>query len=258
MAPLFGCTNIWTALLVFARSAGILRFAPVIGGKSVTRTVRITEAFLLTLIVSPSLWYEPIHIPAAGSEQLLALVSEFLVGMAIGAVPAIFFSALTLTGSLVERIGGFSAAAILDPDLGEENGPLAVLLRMTGIAVFLAVGGLEKLTAAVLALFKEMPPGAPFHAESILMTLTEILSQATLLGVRVAFPVFTALSVFWITAALLNRVLPHLSLLTMTMTFSGNLLVTLAALYLALGAILLLFQSQLPDWSRFLPTLFTS
>lgn len=248
--------NLWIGLLVFARMAGLFRLLPVLGGSRVPRSVRYAESVLAAVVIIPSLWYLPITVPADAFGKLLALVSEFLAGLAVGAVPAILFSALSLGGELIGRIGGFSAAATLDPELGEESGPIAALLRLAGIAVFLAAGGLERLVSAVLDLFEAFPPGSVLRFDTVVPSLAGILSQSAQLGVRLALPIFVTLLSLWIASALLSRVVPSLSILTMTMTFSGNLLVSLALLHIGFGTLLLLFQSQLPEWNKFFPTLF--
>jgi flagellar biosynthetic protein FliR len=249
--------TLWIALLVFARSAGLLRMMPVIGGRGVPRTIRLIESLVLSAVIFPSLWFVEIALPASAVEKLLVLVGEFLIGLAVGAVPAILFSALLVCGGVVGRIGGFSAAAVFDPELGGESGALETLLHLTAIAVFLAVGGLEKFFAAVLSLYDTLPPGTLFSVESLSDGLVKLLSQATTLGVQMALPSLAALGSLWIASAFLGRVLPRLHFLTMTMTFSGNLLAVLFVLNATLGTMILFFQSRLPDWNTFLPTLFT-
>ena len=252
-----GQRTVWLALLLFARSAGLFRLIPVIGGKRVPPTIRFFESLVLAGALLPSLWFVEVSVPASLFEKGAALVSEFLIGLAAGAVPALFFSALTLSGGAVSRMSGFSAAAVLDPELGEENGALETLLYLAALAAFLAAGGLEKFFTAVLTLFETVPPGSFAAPQTAALTLTAVLSQAAALGVQTALPFFAAIAVLWLGSALLARVLPRLHFLTMTMTFSGNLLATLFILHAALGAILFLVEKRLPDWNAFLPTLFS-
>ena len=88
--------------------------------------------------------------------------------------------------------------------------------------------------------------------------MTTLLSQAAALGATTALPILAALFALWLGSALLNRVASQLHFLTMTLTFSGNLLATLFVLHLALGGILLLVGTRLPDWNALLPSLFSS
>ena len=257
-AAALGAPTVWLAFLVFARVAGLLWVMPVIGGRRVPRTVRLTEALVLAVAVLPSLWHLNLTPPAAPAEKLFFMVSEYLIGLAIGASAAIFFTAVSVGAALVSRVGGFSAAAALDPELGEENGALETLLYLAALAVFLATGGLEKFMTAVISLYEAFPPGTLFAPESAVSTLTSLLSQAAALGATTALPILAALFALWLGSALLNRVASQLHFLTMTLTFSGNLLATLFVLHLALGGILLLVGTRLPDWNALLPSLFSS
>ena len=256
-AAAFGAPAVWLALLVFARGAGLLWLMPVIGGKRVPRTVRLLEAVVLTTAVFPSLWYLNTVPPASPAEKLFLLVSEYLIGLAVGASAAVFFTAVSVAGALISRVGGFSAAAI-DPESGEENGALETLLYLAALAVFLAAGGLEKFLAAALSLYEAVPPGTLFAPKSALSTLATLLSQAAALGAATALPILAALFALWLGGALLGRVASHLHFLTMTLTFSGNLLAVLFVLHLAFGGILLLVEARLPDWNALLPALFSS
>ena len=252
-----GAPTLWLALLVFARSAGLLWIMPVIGGKRVPRSVRLAEAFVLTVAILPSLWYMNLAPPAAPAEKLLFLFSEYLIGLALGTAVAIFFAAVSVCGALIGRAGGFSAAAALDPELGDENGALETLLSLAALAVFLAAGGLEKFFTAFISLYGAVPPGTLFAPQSVLTTLTNLLSQAAAFGTALALPILAALFALWLGGALLNRVTPQLHFLTMTLTFSGNLLASLFVLHLAIGGILLLVEARLPDWNALFPSLFS-
>ncbi|MBO7726226.1 MAG: flagellar biosynthetic protein FliR [Thermoguttaceae bacterium] len=257
-APALGSPSLWLALLVFARSAGLLWLMPVIGGRRVPRSVRLAEAVVLAVAVFPSLWYLNLAPPDPPVEKMFFLVSEYLIGLAVGATVAVFFTAVSVCGALISRVGGFSAAATLDPESDDENGALETLLSLAALAVFLAAGGLEKFLTAAISLYESVPPGTLFAPESALSTLTSLLSQAAALGAATALPVLAALGALWLGSALLNRVAPHLHFLTMTLTFSGNLLATLFVLHLALGGILLLIAARLPDWNALLPSLFST
>ena len=253
-----GAPVLWLALLVFARSAGLLWIMPVIGGRRVPRSVRLAEAFVLTVAILPALWYLNPPPPAASAEKLFFLVSEYLIGLALGATVAIFFTAVSICGALISRVGGFSAAAVFDPEEGNENGALETLLSLAALAVFLAAGGLEKFFTAFVSLYDAVPPGTLFAPQSILTALTNLLSQAAVFGAALSLPILAALFALWLGGALLNRVTPQLHFLTMTLTFSGNLLATLFVLHLAVGGILLLVGARLPDWNALLPSLFSS
>ena len=257
-AAAFGAPAVWLALLVFARGAGLLWLMPVIGGKRVPRTVRLLEAVVLTTAVFPSLWYLNTVPPVSPAEKLFLLVSEYLIGLAVGASAAVFFTAVSVAGALISRVGGFSATAAIDPESGEENGALETLLYLAALAVFLAAGGLEKFLAAALSLYEAVPPGTLFAPKSPLSTLATLLSQAAALGAATALPILAALFALWLGGALLGRVASHLHFLTMTLTFSGNLLAGLFVLHLAFGGILLLVEARLPDWNALLPALFSS
>lgn len=243
----------YLCLLVFARMAGAVHFAPAIGGRGVPGTVRVLGSVLLTVAIVPSLWYMPVANPGTLLAGAVGILLEFLVGLAAGTALLAFFAALGMCGDLVGRLGGFSVSASLDPSVGEEMPVLGVALRMLGTAVFILTGGLDGFVTGAIDSFSTLAPGTVLNLENAVTVLTGIVASSFVLALRLALPVFLSLLTLWIAAALLNRALPQLNM--MTFTFSGNTLLTLAVLNLALAGILWEFQTRLPELLQKIQTL---
>ena len=242
-------SKIYLLVLVFARMTGILLFTPVIGGRSVPRSVRCCEALLFSLITLPSLWYLAIPAPESVVVGFTAVLGEFLIGVAAGTGLLVFFSALAMTGDMIGRLGGFSVSASLDPSMGEEIPTLAVFLRMAGVAVFLLAGGLDAFVMGALDSFTALSPGSGLFNEAATVTvLTQILTSAVTLALRLAAPVILSAAVLWLTIGLLSRSFPQMNM--MTFAFSGNTLLTLAVIHLTLAGTLWVVQAEIPNVLR--------
>lgn len=237
-------SKIYLFVLVFARMTGILLFTPVVGGKGVPRLIRSFEAILFSLVTIPSLWYLIVPTPESFVIGAISVLGEFLIGAAAGTGLLIFFSALAMAGDLIGRLGGFSVSASLDPSMGEDVPPMAVLLRLTGVAVFLLAGGLDAFVTGALDSFTALTPGTGFTEETAVVVLTQILTTATALALRLAGPVILSAFVFWLSIGLLSRSLPQMNM--MTFTFSGNTLLTLAVVHLALAGAFWGVREEIP------------
>lgn len=232
-------------LLILARVTGFLSFAPVIGGRTIPRSIRAAEAAVFALLIfstqfalaSPSL---PGYL--AGT---LFIASEYLIGLAVGAMLALLFSALALLGDLAGRLGGFSVSASFDPAFGESVPTLSTFLTLLGMTVFVLCGGLDAAVTGLLDSFSTLSVGKPLQTANIAAALTAAIQTAFELAFRMALPVIAATLSIWLAVGLLGRTLARLN--TMSLGFTGNTLVALSVLGFGLAGSLRLFERELPN-----------
>ena len=235
-------------LLILARVTGFVSFAPVIGGRTIPRTVRAAEGVFFALLIFSTLWNQPTLSPKSWLAGTLLVASEYLTGLAAGVIPAILISAFALLGDLTGRLGGFSVSASFDPAFGESIPTLSTFLSLFGMAVFVLCGGLDAMMTGLLDSFGGSTPGSPFLSGNIVTALTAALSSAFELALLMAAPVMIATLSVWLAAGLLGRFLTQLN--TMSISFTGNALVALSVLGFGLAGSVLLFERELPHWAE--------
>src|SRR3546814_17846731 len=92
-------------LLVFARVGSIAMLLPGFGDESVPARIKLLFALLLALVIYPAVLD---RLPEAGSsDPLLAsfVVHEVMVGLMMGALVRIFYSAIATAGTIISKIG---------------------------------------------------------------------------------------------------------------------------------------------------------
>lgn len=244
-----------TALLVFARIAGLLLPLPLFGPGRAPRSVRFAAAVLLTLIALTTLG-SPADVPSSAAALVGTMALEFMIGWGAGTLIALLFAALAMLGDLVQRLGGFSVAAAFDPTFGESVPALTPFLTTLGVVVFLLAGGLDALAAGLLDSFVRLAPGTVPNVEHAVTLLTETLNTATALALRTATPCAVASLTVWLTAGLLGRF--TLGASAMALGFSANMLLALSILNLSLAGILFAFAGEIPAAFRTFTSYFTS
>lgn len=141
---------VWS--LIVARCAGLLALAPPAGWRLFPPWLRLGVAAALAaplLAVTPTAW------PATpGPGQWLALlVSELTLGLLLGLGLWLVVWGFYSAGHLADLMAGI---ALDEP----EEGPLAQLMALLGVVLFIALNGWHWLLALLGESLRALPPGA--------------------------------------------------------------------------------------------------
>lgn len=228
--------------LVLSRTSGLVMTAPVFGSESVPIQIRGLLAVALSVLVMPLCWGQAA--PAAGNLLIfLVLVgAELLLGLTLGLAVNILFSGIQVAANIIGQISGLQMAEIYNP-LSDTSGPVfSLLMYNITLAVFVLIGGHQKVLCGLLDTFLWMPPGAGAVPAGLAEAVTGLITQSFLLAVRAAGPTMIALLISQLVLGFISRTLPQLSL--NAVGFALNSLVALGTLGLSLGAMAWLFQEQ--------------
>lgn len=235
---------VYLGLLVVVRGLGLLTFLSIPGVLSIPFTLRLLFGVGLGVALTPLLLPITVTLPPNILIGAIVVGREFLTGLAFSAAIILLFSTLQMTGEFIGRMGGISVASFFDPAGGEGITPLSLLFSLMGVAVFIAVGGVEAFLSGYLDSFIRIPPGelslAPAHQIDLLLAILVAAMQLTL---KMAAPVIITTLIVLLALGILGRVVPQLPV--MSVGLSTNTLLVLALVFLSLGAVFHSFENQI-------------
>jgi len=197
--------------LLATRVGGVLLVAPAFGGRPVPMMVRAGLLLLLTALLVPAG-----AAAAAGSTPRVTpatLLSETLIGMAVGLGAAVFVGAAELAGDVISMQTGLSAATVLDP-LTQQSAPALVGFgRLFAVALLFAVGGHLAMIGALAGSLDVLPVGGAVAGAEGLRAMVSLGTELFTVGLRFAAPVAAALLVSNIAVGILARTMPQLNAL---------------------------------------------
>ena len=142
MQPLiqqFGEQQVAAFFLVLARVSPLFLLAPLFSSQLLPMRVRGIVAVALAIGLSPIVVRSaPLDLDAMGFGELVA--KELLVGLAFAFVLGALFAAISVAGTFLDTLMGFSYGAILDPVTGTQSAVISELCGLLGVLIVIAIG----------------------------------------------------------------------------------------------------------------------
>jgi flagellar biosynthesis protein FliR len=224
-----------SAILVLARTLGLASTAPALATPGLEPRFRLVLAIALAAVVAPVVG-PGIEVPSGWLNLGLACLGEVVIGAGLGWAAGLIVAGARQAGELVGAQAGLSAAALFDPDAGDEMTPLGHLYGLVALGVFLALDGPLGLVRALVESFETMPVGGlPLSVEGAEVVFAQV-GRALTLAVRGAAPAAIALTLAGVALGLIGRAAPSLPMVALSLPLRyllGLLIAILGAVTLA-------------------------
>jgi flagellar biosynthesis protein FliR len=215
--------------LVLFRVLGLCLTAPGLAIPELDWRFRIGLAAALCVAIYPLVGLS-IVVPEGWQSVAVALVMELLTGAVIGYLAAMVVAGARMAGELVAAQAGLSTSTLLDPETGEEIGPLGRLYGWAAVVAYLGLGGPLILVRVLAESYGAVPAGGLLvSAETAKMAFAQV-GRALELALRAAAPVALALALAGIIMGWLSRAatsLPFVALALPIRTVIGVVLLLL-------------------------------
>ena len=218
--------------LALVRAAAWLFVSPPFNTRIIPTTVKAGVAATLALAAVPHIAGENIPLDTGGF--LTALVTQAVVGFALGMFTLFLVNALQAAGSLVDIFAGFSLAATFDPInqtsasiFGRFYEVLATTLLFTTNAYLILVNGWLRSFQVV--------PAHGLAMNDIANLLTKNLGEFFVSAIEVAAPVLGSLFLAEVLLGLVSRAAPQLNVFSLA--FPVRVVVALIVVGLAVPLI---------------------
>ncbi|MGN6579825.1 MAG: flagellar biosynthetic protein FliR [Bordetella sp.] len=212
----------------FMRLTGLILVAPIFSHRAVPNLFKIGLAFLLTVAIAPAISHIP-HIDINSWEALLVVAEQTVIGLAMGFVMQIIFTAVETGGEFIGLQMGLSFAQIFDPANGANTAVLSQFLSIITIMLFLAFDGHLLILSALVHSFDILPIGLGALDRNGWSVIVQWGAAIFSYGLLLSLPLICALLVMNLSLGILNRAAPQLTVFSIgfpVTLISGLLLLT--------------------------------
>ncbi len=236
----------------FIRIGSMFISIPVFSVNSLPAKVRILAAFLITLVVVPTLTNSP-EIPIFSYQGFMVTVQQLAIGLTTGFVLQMVFAVMLVGGQTIAYSMGLGFASMVDPATGVQVPVVAQVFIVSSSLMFLGVNGHLILIEMLSESFSSLPIAIVSFSVSDLWSIIIWSSQIFAAGVLLALPVMSALLFVNISFGVAARAAPQLQIFGVG--FPITIMLGMVLIWVSIANSLDVFSNLLTDGFRLISNL---
>ena len=238
-------------LLIMIRLNSMIMIAPLFSSGVIPFRFKALISFLITLVIFPVVTAKGFTIPNEMGEYYLLILREVSIGIYIGFLVSVIFSAFQLSGQFFAVQIGFGISEVLDP-IGQVSVPLIGQLKnLMGLLVFLIIYGHHFLIEAIYRSYELAPVVSVSRAFTggLLKYLMHSFSGMFVVAMKIALPVVGTVFLISVTMGVLGKVAPQMNI--MMLGFPFKIIVAFCVLVLITPLIVRIMQVSMERTFKF-------
>ena len=198
-------------ILVFARLLSMVAMSPIIGSGNVPGPVKVGLSFMLSLVIFPVVSRNFPMLPDTMIMFWVLVVREVLVGMLVGVVTNLMFSAVQLSGQIFGIQVGFGIVNVIDPMSENQISILGQFEFLIAILLFLAINGHHVLVRIIADSYLILPMDSFTFTEPLGMEVTKWLSKMFVIAFKIGMPMIFTLLLVSAGLGIIARTVPQMN-----------------------------------------------
>ena len=235
-------------IMIFIRITAFIVICPGFSFKGLPNTFKIGFAISLTLIINSII--PEIDVIDNMFLFLLLNIKETILGLALGFVTNLIFSAAEIAGNLVDFQVGFSMASVYDPSVGTTAANYGKMYYWISISVFFLLDMHHKVITALVKSFDYIPLNTVSFNNYNAKAIVSLFSEVFELALNLAIPIIIVVLVTDIILGIISKTVPQINVLMLGMPVKAMVsfiitLLTLSWLINSMGNIMQLIPENI-------------
>lgn len=233
----------------FIRIAAFIGVAPIFGTRNVPARAKIVIAFSFAVMVVPILpkfhYTDPLSVGG-----ILITIQQVIIGLLLGFVVTLLFTALIIGGQTVAQLMGLGFASMMDPQNGVSVPVVGQFYTILATIIFLLLDGHLILIDTLVKSFISMPIGDFSLMPDTLWQVVLWSKWMFVAALVIALPAITALLLVNVAFGVMTRAAPQLNIFAVG--FPITILLGFVAMFATLPYFVPKFQEMLNQTLSFL------
>ncbi|MFA5575820.1 MAG: flagellar biosynthetic protein FliR [Tissierellaceae bacterium] len=201
-------------LLIVIRTSGIFIFSPFFSSQNIPNTMKIGLTFSLSLILSMLLSND---IDLASGTLGVIIFKELTVGIIIGFISYMIFSAFYVMGQIIDMKIGFGMVNVIDPQNRVQVPLMGNFYYTLSFLLLLGINGHHHIILALKDSYNHIPIGGFQYSESTMGLLADILARSFELGFKLSMPIIAIIFMTDIILGILSKTIPQMNVFVVGM-----------------------------------------
>lgn len=223
-------------LLIFVRVTSFFLMLPLFSYRTIPTSHKVGFAFFLSLMLFFGMETPTLEVDGA---YYLLIIKEAMVGLFIGFLAYMLFSAVQVAGGLIDFQMGFAIANVVDPQTGTQSPLTGQYLNIIALFFLLAVNGHHLLLDGVFYSYQFIPldqAWVNFGDEKIMEYAGKTLALMFAIAFQMSIPVVGAIFLVDVALGIVARTVPQLNIFVVGVPV--KIVVGLIMLIIVMGAIM--------------------
>lgn len=190
---------------------GLFIAAPIFGRRNIPAYLKIGFSFFSALILVNTIKIPSPDFYNSLPQVALAIAKEFIVGLTIGFVAYLAFTAIYVAGEIIDMQIGFGVVNVLDPISNIQVPITSNVYFMLAMLIYLAVNGHYALIRALFDSYNIVPLGSAVFNSAMVDNVMALFASIFSIGFKIAAPVIAAILVTDIALGTISRMVPQLN-----------------------------------------------
>jgi len=239
-------------ILLFFRFTALFIAVPIFSHKNIPMNIKAAMAFFFTIVFYSSM--PPLEIVINPATVILAILSEFMLGLVVGIVLQLTYNVITFAGGMISFMMGFSMASAIDPQTGVSMPIVSQFLSLMGLMVLLELDLHHWILLFVDSSLQKIPLGGFIMSENIFHYVISAASNMFLVGFMIAFPIIALSWLSDVIFGMLMKTMPQFNLLVIG--FPIKIMVSFTVLIATFVSTMLILKQQMLEAFNALAMLF--
>jgi flagellar biosynthetic protein FliR len=199
-----------TILIPLVRILGFVAIAPFFGNQAISMPIKVAMGILLAIMIAPAAPAMP-TVDLLSLRAILIIAEQMIIGLAIGLMMLIIFSAIEMAGQISGMTMGFGFATNYDPQSAGSTIVISQLMGILALLVFLSMNGHLIMIAGLLESFYAFPVTAePRMIDG--MTIAIWGAKLFSIALQLSLPIVATLLITNLALGILTKSSPQLNI----------------------------------------------
>jgi flagellar biosynthetic protein FliR len=199
-----------TILIPLVRILGFVAIAPFFGNQAISMPIKVAMGILIAMMIAPAAPAMP-TVDLLSLRGILIIAEQMIIGLAIGLMMQVIFSAIEMAGQISGMTMGFGFATNYDPQSAGTTIVISQLMGILALLVFLSMNGHLIMIAGLLESFYAFPVTAePRMIDG--MTIAIWGAKLFSIALQLSLPIVATLLITNLALGILTKSSPQLNI----------------------------------------------